>query len=136
MRGYGELRDELKRMLARVSNKSQFYNEAKVIMFSDIMRHFQNEEGPNGKWEPIKYRKGKILQDTGRLRASVTAISSRNGAEVGTNMVYAATHQYGDIRMGWGKTRVKIPQRIFIWLSGEAENRLIDNASLYFWGQR
>jgi phage gpG-like protein len=126
MQGYGELKDELKRLLRNVSNQSPFFTEAKVIMFSDIQRHFQNEESPDGKWEPIKYRKGEILQDTGRLRASIAAISSNKGAEVGTNMIYAPTHQFG-----YGKKN--IPQRIFIWLSDEAETRIIERAVHYYW---
>ncbi|WP_434777684.1 phage virion morphogenesis protein [Neisseria sp. Ec49-e6-T10] len=44
-------------------------------------------------------RGGSILQDSGRLKASITTDHDNNTAKVGTNVVYAAIHQFG------GKTK-------------------------------
>jgi len=113
-------------------NPVKFYQQAGVIMLQDIMRHFQAEENPDGsKWAPLKYtrthtgktKKGrrprvKILQDTGRLRMSIKNIATFKSAETGTNLVYARTHQEGD------KER-NIPARTFVWLSGQAEERIM-----------
>ena len=38
---------------------------------------------------------GKMLQVTGRLASSITSAYTNNTAQVGTNVVYAAIHQFG-----------------------------------------
>lgn len=126
MRGYSDFASEIGRLLDRVKNKLPFFAEAKVIMFADVQRHFQAEEGPSGEWPALKYRKGKALQDTGRLRASITGVHGSSGAEVGTNIVYSETHQFG-------VPAKNIPARTFIWMSGDAEAKVIDSAVKYFW---
>lgn len=51
-----------------------------------------------GKWA-FRKRNSKpgymILQDTGRLASSITQAFSADSASVGTNLVYAAIHQFG-----------------------------------------
>lgn len=42
-----------------------------------------------------KVRGGKILQASGRLASSITQSSSNDNAVVGTNVKYAAIHQFG-----------------------------------------
>ena len=85
--------------------------KVKTVMYQDVMNHFKKEQGEKRPWKSIDYRKGKILQDTGRLRASIRPSSDNTSATVGTNLDYAATHNYG---------RGSIPQRKFMWLSKEA----------------
>lgn len=63
-------------------------------------QNFASESGPTGSWaklkRPSKRRSGgKILQDTGRLAASIVPFSGADFAQVGTNAVYAAIHQLG-----------------------------------------
>jgi len=89
--------------------------EAVIIGYRNIIQHFRKEEGPNGKWKPLKHRKGKILQDTGRLRMSINFRGSGNTGYLGTNVIYAATHQFG---------RGKIPARPFLWFSDETKQRI------------
>lgn len=67
----------------------------------------------------LKGKGGKPLLDTGRLRASLVAEGTgsvkeitRIGFRLGTNIVYAATHQYG---------RGRIPARPFIPTERELE---------------
>ncbi|MFR1008017.1 MAG: phage virion morphogenesis protein [Ruminococcus sp.] len=38
---------------------------------------------------------GLTLTMTGQLKSSINARATEEGAEVGTNLVYAATHQFG-----------------------------------------
>lgn len=40
-------------------------------------------------------RNSRILTESGRLRDSINAQSSKNEARVGTNLVYSAIHQFG-----------------------------------------
>lgn len=86
--------------------------ENKRSMLFDIGKHFQEQAeyrisqsniGPDGiPWKQSKRALddgGKTLLDTGRLLKSLTTIANNDFAEVGTNVPYAAIHQFG------GKTR-------------------------------
>lgn len=78
---------------------------------------FRSSTAPSGAaWRPLararsrnrrRGDRGKPLVDTGRLRASVTArpVVTRDSFTIGTNVIYAATHQYG---------RGPIPARPFL----------------------
>jgi len=146
MRGADDLEEEMKFLLRTYRDRRKPMAEVKMIMLQDVDRHFQREEGPDGKWAPLKvYRlkggkaesfrlkggkasKAKILQKTGRLRASETGVSSNDGAEVGTNVPYGRKHQEGDPSKG-------LAQRAFLWLSDDANNRILDRLTSYFWRQ-
>lgn len=57
---------------------------------------FRGERDPYGKpWEPLRSRKGKILQRTGRMRASTATEASPDGFRLEITATYAAYHQYG-----------------------------------------
>lgn len=70
-------------------------------LFDQTEANFAAEGRP--KWLGIQPRKGrsggKVLQDTGRLAASITPEHGPDHAQVGTNVVYARIHQLG------GRTR-------------------------------
>ena len=57
----------------------------------------------------------KILRDTGRLAGSVNYRASRDQVVVGSNVIYAATQQFGraDNRM-FGRALAPIPARPFL----------------------
>lgn len=78
----------------------------------EVTKSFDQERDPYGqKWQllaaaTIKARRGggagaKILQDTRRLRQSVTSdrayTHDASGFEIGTNVEYAAIHNYGGV---------------------------------------
>lgn len=107
-----------------------------VIVFGDIISHFEKELGPNGRWKPWsppytkqmrKKGKGgnKILQDTGFLRQSFAPGGRDAGARIGKGTIiwfnkaqtkggfpYAAHHDEG-------ASDGKDP-RSFMWLSDSA----------------
>lgn len=71
---------------------------------SRILAGFEAEHSPEGAaWEPLKpatirSRKGDahpILRRSGRLARSITSRPDAQGVLVGTNLVYAAAHQFG-----------------------------------------
>jgi len=102
-----------------------------AIVFRDVMRHFERQEGPEGPWRgwspsytrylsSIGRRGNKILQFSGRLRnafqptnvkTSVEGITWFNPAKTAKGFPYAAAHDEGQGRL---------PMRKFMWLSGEA----------------
>lgn len=102
------LKKRMQKMRDNLTNPSPTMQKISTMMFKDVMDHFGKEQGDKGAWVPLKYRKGKALQDTGRLRNSITPRNTKDEAVVGTNVIYAATHNYG---------RGAIPQRKFLWLS-------------------
>jgi phage virion morphogenesis protein len=82
-------------------------NIAGYVLFSTQMR-FESETGPDGKkWAPLSPRTAKarvrgrqrgtahILRQSNRLYQSLTAASDATTAQVGTNVEYAAIHQFG-----------------------------------------
>lgn len=75
---------------------------------------FEKEQGPWGqRWDAPKYRSGKALQDTGRLRASIHVEATPGGFRLFTNVVYAAIHNFGGtIRRG--ARGIRIPMRQFL----------------------
>lgn len=87
-------------------------------------------QGGRPKWLGLKYRNGKPLVDSGRLRDSVVAYSDNDTALVGTNMVYAAIHNFGG--MAGRNRKVRIPQREFLVLTGNDKQALMDDVQDYF----
>jgi phage gpG-like protein len=77
---------------------------------TQIANGFRAERDPYGKpWAPLKQRQGMILQDTGRMRASVATQATEDGFRIDMPVVYAPPHQYGRGRGGKG-----LPQRQMI----------------------
>jgi phage virion morphogenesis protein len=104
-----------------------------------VDERFEDERGPQGLPWPKSLRarleKGQTLSMTGRLRQSITFRASRSAVEIGTNVQYAAVHQFGaTIRaktqkglrfrlpggLGWRRARqVTIPARPFLGLDAQ-----------------
>lgn len=77
------------------------------------------------------YRRGETLRDTGRLVASISAGGAGHVSEVtpqsvfvGTNVEYAAIHQFGG-KAGRGR-KVTIPARPFFGLNQQDEQDIAD----------
>lgn len=68
-------------------------------MKASTQLRFRSQSGPDGeKWLPSQRAKregGQTLRLTGRLRNSITWRAGPDYAEAGTNVVYAAAHQFG-----------------------------------------
>lgn len=142
--GLDKVREAVRRISDRQKHPKGFQEYAAAKALRETDRHFREEIGPRGGWEPLKLytvlgRRGmgskkkraltkfgfetfgkeggrgkhKILQDTGRLRASIIWNSlSERAIEIFSLVKYGATHQYGD------RDR-KIPARPFLWFPKE-----------------
>jgi len=114
---------------ASLKNTSALMRLVAMRMRKMQVEHFAKAVDSSGKaWKPLspatlkarrqgkkKGRSAKILQDTGILKNSVVSSSGSDRAEVGTNMIYAATHQFG---------RDAIPAREFIYINDAEGNTL------------
>lgn len=69
---------------------------AGAAALSELQKGFRASVDPYGKpWMRLKYRKGKPLLDTARLRASFSVKTTEKGFVVSTNTAYAKFHQRG-----------------------------------------
>lgn len=105
-----------------------------------VDERFEDERGPGGVPWPKSWRAreqaGQTLTDTARLRQSITFRAGPSSAEVGTNVRYAAVHQFGATiraktakglvfrvgrtRSGWRRMQqVTIPARPFLGLDAQ-----------------
>lgn len=96
----------------------------------------QRDPASGTRWAPLspvtlgrrRGGAGRILQDTGRLAASITANHGRDYAEAGTNVIYGATQFFGarkgqfGPRTPWGD----IPARPFLGMGDEERDEILD----------
>lgn len=95
------------------------------IVFSDIIKHFENKEGPDGAWEPWgearqkqydREGKGELLRYNGTLMNSLQPGSGKTQANAEfmrwyTPVEYSNVHNEGTD---------KVPKREFMWISDDA----------------
>lgn len=90
---------DLRRLVARVTNPAPAFDEIGSYLVASVIRRFETESGPGGApWKKSRRAAregGQTLTDKGRLRNSLTHNVLADGVEVGTNVVYAAIHQFG-----------------------------------------
>ena len=101
----------------RAAGKAALMREVAGIMLDEVEENFEAQGRPRwlelksvnlaragysrtktGKWAYLKRNNRPsymILHDTGRLASSITQQFDANSASVGTNVVYAAIHQFG-----------------------------------------
>lgn len=108
---------------------------------SSTRQRFKDEISPEGKkWQAsirAENEGGVTLVDSSALKNSIKSVAEKTGFAVGTNKVYARTHQFGDDRTIKAKTskglrfmvngkwvikkkvKVTIPERPFLGISEE-----------------
>lgn len=146
----GSLESRLNEAAAKISNTRPLMGEMARIMRNAVMDNFEAQGRPS--WKPRQSGGNHaLLQQSGRLRNSITPSHSANEAVVGTNVVYAAIHHFGGqtsphiIRPKNGKALKfggrfakqvnhpgsKIPARPFMSLQPEDEQMLADAVADY-----
>ncbi|MCF8012418.1 MAG: phage virion morphogenesis protein [Clostridiales bacterium] len=109
-----QLKWEIGMMLSGVKDPSTPLKIISELMRSSVLQNFR-EGGRPEKWKPsIRAQKtgGQTLVDTGRLRGSIYAKANNNSAKVGTNVIYAAAHNFG-------YPPRNLPQRKFLMFQDE-----------------
>ena len=95
---------ELDELLAKLSgiaglDKAEVNAALAEGLRTRTLERFDKEQSPDGgSWKRsvrASESGGKTLTMTTGLKNSINARASAEGAEVGTNLVYAATHQFG-----------------------------------------
>jgi phage virion morphogenesis protein len=131
----------------RTANPRGLWAAIGVSLESSTQQHFLDESGPGGSvWPPslrARMEGGKTLTDTARLMQSLTSNVTDDGVEHGTNVLYAAVHQFGAtitaktskglrFKTGRGanaqwatKQSVTIPARPFLGIDADDETRIL-----------
>ncbi len=91
-------------MLKRMTEPRWFDGPKRALAeaaHAEVMRSFDTQTDPWGRpWKRsvrAELEGGETLSDTGRLRRSITYRVLPEGFSIGTNVKYAATHQFGAV---------------------------------------
>lgn len=109
------LSQALRRTASRCRRLRPAFAEIGEMLVRSVQKNFQAGGRPDrwvGRKSPAKTPGSKLLIDTGRLVNSITSRHTNSYAEVGTNVVYGATHQFG---------RGPIPARPFLVVQADDE---------------
>lgn len=130
------------RLLRRAADLTPLMEDIGAALEASTRDRFERGLDPDGMPWPPSLRAieehGQTLVDTARLRDSITYETGRTQVEVGTNVRYAPTHQFGaEIRAQrgpylhfqiggrWVRTpRVRIPARPFLGVSRADEDEI------------
>lgn len=159
--GMGPAQAALAELARRTDDMSPAMREIGSALLSDFQDNFEGQHDPEGKpWRPLSemtvigriggvkktYTKKmrftarakrlmgdlKMLQASHRLELSLTYQASKDAVEAGTNVVYAAIHNFGG-EAGRGH-KIKIPARQFIGLNSSAPDRILGIVNRYLAG--
>lgn len=93
------VRQGLQQLAAHLADLSPAMDEIGAAMVSSTLLRFQSGTAPGGAaWAPsARARKegGQTLVESSRLRGSITHSADADSVEIGTNVIYAAIHQFG-----------------------------------------
>lgn len=110
------LQEVLAQSIERCENKQQALRAVGAIVRESIRTNFR-EGGRPDRWQPsnrgaaesIPGRRIGTLRDTNRLMNSFTIKADQNSVVVGSNVEYAATHQFGARKFSFGTVVAKVP---------------------------
>jgi phage virion morphogenesis protein len=141
----GQLLSSLRRLAVEMSNPAPAMKLVGQLAQREVVRQYRLEKDPQDrKWKELsaatlKSRRNrnkssiKILIDSGRLINSITAQpETANEVRVGTNVKYAAIHNFGAGARSSVKTHRRfgaIPQREFMGLTPRALDLIVQRLS-------
>lgn len=137
--------DALQELSRRMDDMTPAMRDIAGVMADATERAFANEADPaTGRaWHPlmastVKMRGGDahpILQRSGQMAASVVTAYGADHAEVGSNKVYAAMHQFGGVTAHNSMIPGKIiPPRPFLGLGEDDREEILNIVRGYLAG--
>lgn len=121
------VREALQRLQQAGGNLDAAFGEIGEYLLESHRQRFDDQVDPDGHaWEPLSARTierkkknaDKILIEHGGLMDSLHYNASSHGLEFGTNLIYGATHQFGDEDRN-------IPARPFLGINRDDEEEII-----------
>ena len=143
--GQQGVNDNIRGYMGRINDFRPVWDVINLDIIRIVLSHFTQQMGPDKPWQDFaarlsgEYRvrkvyrhsgallteQSKLLMDTGFLRNSIQVLRSmQKELAVGTNVIYAGTHQFGN-------SRFNIPARPFIWLSSADEKAIVNSIGAY-----
>jgi len=124
--GQEQVIDAFNHLIKRANDLEPVFSDIGEYLIESTQQRFVDEETPDGEpWTPlkektIKYkaRKDKILTESGSLADTLNYQLNGNELLFGSNLEYAATHQFG-------RENANIPAREFLGLSNDDEKEIL-----------
>lgn len=139
--------------LRQLSDLTPLMQGIGTVLETSVSERFEKGEGPGGIAWPVSHRArefgGKTLVDSTRLRDSIVSEADAHSARIGTNVPYAATHQFGALIEPTGADaaaklaftlpngqfimvdQVEIPARPFLGFDAKDETDVADTVEAY-----
>lgn len=128
--GAETITNALNKLLSQGSDLSPAFRDIGEHLLESTQQRMSQEVTPSGEaWEPLSpntvkkkalsSQSGKILRGYGTLADTLNYQLSNNQLMFGSNMEYAATHQFG-------REEANIPAREFLGISSEDESEILD----------
>lgn len=140
------------RLIGLMENTTPVMSAIGEGLVSSTRRRFVTQTSPEGaKWaalnpayKPLK-KNSRILTESGRLGGSINHQDGRDWTRVGTNVIYAAIHQFGGtivpksashlvFRLATGIVHalsVTIPARPYLGISDDDEEMVADTVLIF-----
>ena len=91
-----ELLTALKALAKKAGNLRPAMRSIGSTLQNRVKLGFSTGKAPDGTaWKPLKFRDGEPLRDKNILMNSITYAETDTSVDVGTNVCYAPTHQFG-----------------------------------------
>lgn len=113
-----------------------FWGALAALAFRNVIKHFQDESGPEGRWKAWsriyaermqRVGKGgnKILQDTGQMRQMLRTADDRSRISQGI-LVYNPALTKNGFPYAWAHDtgQGRLPQREFMWMDSTTLNKM------------
>jgi len=101
----------------RLADKTPLMRDISAQILTSTQLRFETQSGPDGvAWKPsirALATGGVTLTDTARLRDSFIAANTSDTAEVGSNVEYAPTHQFGRTKVEQVKPHARRIEQAF-----------------------
>lgn len=140
-----QVQDALARLITFGNSPAKAMDEIAFYGENSTREHFSEGAGPDGQsWLPsqrVKLHGGRTLVQDRHLLDSIVSQSDSDSAEWGSNMIYAAIHQFGGeihakngknlfFRLSDGSARsvkkVIMPPRPYLGINAEDEANVLD----------
>jgi len=127
VRGQKKISQALNRLLKQGSDLEPAFRDIGEYLLESTQQRFVDQQAPDGEpWEPLspktlakKKRQDRILTETGTLADTLNYQIGANQLMLGSNMEYAATHQFGREADG-------IPARPFLGIAPFEQVEILD----------
>lgn len=139
-----EVRDMLTRLMSRVGDLTPVMRDIGEVVQESVQRNFEEHRAPDGSaWQPLAESTKKQRKKLGRdeddililnriLMGSIHPKAEKDRVVVGTDIVYAAIHQFGG-SAGRGRS-VSIPKRPFLGVRDEDWDEIEDTIQDFLFG--